>query len=196
MSYIEKDLAVARETFALTTAKYEMTHNVEVGAFRRLVFSGVGWFELVTTPHQLTYSDGEESFVFRHSSPDVFNLFGSNIERIYPHLWVEYVASSHKALYLPEEGPFGPIRFRQAFWTACLDIVWGIAEYHKARANRAARIDRLTAAVKRIRELHAPDKGTCPACSEPEAGVTTVWPCATFRALDGETGRALDGDTR
>lgn len=52
--------------------------------------------------------------------------------------------------------------------------------------------DQLKEIIQRVRELHKPTKifgvtNLCSACSDEAEGIwTTVYPCATIRALDGE----------
>lgn len=45
--------------------------------------------------------------------------------------------------------------------------------------------------IVRVRFLHEPhDAGqlglVCPECSDPEGGMSVMWPCRTVRTLDGE----------
>jgi hypothetical protein len=49
-----------------------------------------------------------------------------------------------------------------------------------------AEIDRLRAAIDRVRALHRPDEGECGNCHIEDSGRFEPHPCPTLRALDGE----------
>lgn len=61
------------------------------------------------------------------------------------------------------------------------------ADYAVASAGEVEAARTLLAAVERVRQMHSPlpAQGWCPAC-KPPLGEPVVWPCPTYRALDGE----------
>lgn len=68
----------AAKRFASETAGHEMTVLHDDGLYRHIRFnnpnSGLYWYEIATTPGQLTFSGDGESFVFR-LAPDMFEMF-------------------------------------------------------------------------------------------------------------------------
>lgn len=100
--------------FARDTVGHEMTVLHDEGLYRHLRFqnpkSSLYWYEITTTPGQLTYSGDGESFVFR-VAPDMFEMFRRSAESggINATYWAEKCKTGNAESYSRE-------RFEKYVW--------------------------------------------------------------------------------
>jgi hypothetical protein len=59
-------------------------------------------------------------------------------------------------------------------------------ELRSIRLNMGRGINKLRAAIDRVRALHRPDEGECGNCNIEDSGRFEPHPCPTLRALDGD----------
>lgn len=101
------DYADSAARFKRETAKHEMMITRDDGLFRQLRFadpqSGLYWYEITTTPGQLTFSGDGASFVFR-LAPDMFEMFRrtSMPGEINPQYWAEKCKTGNARSYSRE----------------------------------------------------------------------------------------------
>jgi hypothetical protein len=100
----DKEIA---DRFARDTAKHELTILHDDGLYRHLRFMAPRdssyWFELITTPHSLTFRGDGESFVFSRLE-DMFQFFRRSDGKINAHYWSEKLTSHRDSVmqYDPE----------------------------------------------------------------------------------------------
>jgi hypothetical protein len=99
--------------FARETDGHKMTVVHDDGLYRHLRFVGTNdlyWYEIVTTPGQLTFSGDGDSFVFR-LAPDMFDMFRQSAEPggINPVYWAEKCRTGNTKSYSRE-------RFEECVW--------------------------------------------------------------------------------
>lgn len=120
--------------FARETAGHEMTVLLDNGLYRHLRFtsgSDLYWYDITTTPGQLTFSGDGDSFVFR-LTPDMFDMFRRSSEAgdINASYWAEKCRTGNAKSYSRE-------RFEECVWRAVADA----EPYYKAlRADVEAEI--------------------------------------------------------
>lgn len=93
--------------FAVETQDHQMTVLLDQGLYRHLKFRGprneLYWFEIVTSPGQLTFSGDGDSFVFRLAD-DMFEMFrrSSRSGGINAGYWAEKVRTGNARSYSRE----------------------------------------------------------------------------------------------
>lgn len=96
----------AGERFDRDTKDHKMTILHDDGLYRHLMFkapgTGVFWFELITTPHSLTFQGDGTAYTFRRLK-DMFQFFRGSAHPpkypINPGYWAEKVVSQHAPAY-------------------------------------------------------------------------------------------------
>lgn len=99
--------------FKRETASHEMTIVHDDGLYRHLRFtsgSDLYWYEIITTPGQLTFSGDGDSFVFR-LAPDMFEMFRRSAASgdINAGYWAEKCRTGNAKSYSRE-------RFEECVW--------------------------------------------------------------------------------
>lgn len=99
--------------FARETANHKMTVLLDDGLYRHLRFMNGGdlyWYDISTTPGQLTFSGDGDSFVFR-LAPDMFDMFRQSADSgdINATYWAEKCRSGNARSYSRE-------RFEECVW--------------------------------------------------------------------------------
>jgi hypothetical protein len=86
--------AHALKMFTVDTAEHTMEVALDQGLYRHLRFrnpgTGLFWYEIITTPGQLTVRGDMGTYVFSRVN-DMFGFFQSNGGRINPGYWAEKV---------------------------------------------------------------------------------------------------------
>ncbi|GAA4033016.1 hypothetical protein GCM10023063_15500 [Arthrobacter methylotrophus] len=81
----------AAERFHADTADHVMEVALDQGFYRHLRFgTGFNWFEIITTPGQLTFRGDMGTYVFARTD-DMFTFFENSSGRINPSYWAEKV---------------------------------------------------------------------------------------------------------
>lgn len=107
------------QRFARETAKHQMTVLHDDGYYRHLRFanpeSSLYWYEITTSPGQLTFSGDGESFVFRLAL-DMFEMFRRSAESggINAGYWAEKCKTGNAKTYARE-------RFEEYVWKQVAD---------------------------------------------------------------------------
>ncbi|MFE3326824.1 hypothetical protein [Streptomyces sp. NPDC059176] len=108
------DYPEIKARFERETAGHQMTVLHDDGLYRHLRFAnpktGLYWYEIATTPGQLTFSGDGDSFVFR-LAPDMFEMFRRSAESggINAQYWAEKVRTGNAHSYSRE-------RFEEYVW--------------------------------------------------------------------------------